>query len=201
MALILCTRICIDGRCMSGSDVDGGPGGDAPALMCEDGRDPCGLGSLAACCGAEQVCLANRCQEDCGDRVRCDGLCCESGQECVEGACVVECADEAQRVGMAEDAVFARRIQREKDPWGIEMASLQRRETCNLRSTDRTPRLGSTSSPGRTRHDGRCTCSAGRPHLLKIASNLGTKIFYLPFLADSEIIALLNSLRHEPISA
>lgn len=101
------TRICIDGRCMSGSDVDGGPGGDAPALMCEDGRDPCGLGSLAACCGAEQVCLANRCQEDCGDRVRCDGLCCESGQECVEGACVVECADEAQRCGAAGELCCA----------------------------------------------------------------------------------------------
>ncbi len=95
------TQICVDGFCErapDGMDTSVGMDTAPPMLMCDDGRDPCGRGSIAACCGEAQVCMGSLCVEDCGENPRCGSGCCEGGQECLMDRCVIEC-DEELRCG------------------------------------------------------------------------------------------------------
>ena len=93
-------RVCIDGMCMRPEGRDVGPADDAPAMMCEDDRDPCGSGSLARCCPSDEACMDGRCVVDCGERELCGGVCCADTDECLDGECRVFCEDEAQRCGV-----------------------------------------------------------------------------------------------------
>jgi len=92
-------QVCIDSMCQPRATIDGGADTDGGGLVCDDLREPCGFGTLARCCDAEQVCMDNACVEDCGERVRCAGVCCETGDECLDDACVIECEDEENRCG------------------------------------------------------------------------------------------------------
>lgn len=92
---------CVDGVCSETPEA-GVPGPDMGFMMCEDMRDPCGIGSGAICCAPEEVCEGRLCLPDCGSGVRCAGECCAEGQECYEDSCVVECAPESRCGEMGE---------------------------------------------------------------------------------------------------
>jgi len=96
-------RVCLDGECVTRSEIDGGAdvdastppdaGGGVDAGTCESAVF---CGSPPVCCGAGTECVEAACVPVCESGVRCADACCDGGEVCISDSCTEpgeECTD------------------------------------------------------------------------------------------------------------